>query len=70
MINLSCFDTDFKGRTFKDISLSDMQAPLTCVGYGDNGSNGGPYLVGMYTEDSTNRVRLKTVLLKQAAFVP
>lgn len=66
MIHIAGFDTEFKGRVFKDRTL-DMQSNLTCIGYGDNGSNGSPYLVGMYVDNSV--VKFKTVLLKNAEFI-
>jgi hypothetical protein len=67
MIHLSNFDTEIKGRVFKDKTLR-MQADLTCVGYGDN--QGNPYFIGMYADTTTNTVHFKTVLVKNAEFVP
>ena len=66
MIHISNFDTDFKGRTFKDRSLG-MQSDLTCIGYGDN--QGNPYFVGMYVDQQYKSVNIKTVLMKNAEFV-
>lgn len=67
MIHITNFDNDFNGRTFKDRSLG-MQTDLTCVGYGDN--QGNPYFVGMYVDANTNSVHFKTVLVKNAEFLP
>jgi len=69
MIIISNFDGDFKGRTFKDRTLG-IQSDLTCVGYGDNGSNGNPFFVGMYIDKQSKSVNLKTVLMKNAEFFP
>jgi hypothetical protein len=61
MINISDFDTDFKGRKFKD----NLNIEYVIVGYGDNGSNGNPYLVGLAGDGS-----LRTTLFKNVTFIP
>lgn len=66
MIHIANFDSGFKGRVFKDRTLG-MQSDLTCVGYGDNGSNGSPYFVGIYVDNKS--VSIKTVLMKNAEFI-
>ena len=66
MINIPSFEKSFVGRTFVDTGASSTQ--LTCIGYGDNGSNGAPYLVGMY--NTSAGVKFKTVLLRTCEFVP
>ncbi len=67
MIHITNFDADFYGKTFKDRSVG-MQSDLTCIGYGDN--QGNPYFVGMYADQQTKSVGYKTVLLKNAEFLP
>lgn len=67
MIHLANFDADFKGRNFVDTSIGSP-TQYACIGYGDNGSNGNPYFVGM-TGTSTGVV-VRTVLFKNALFVP
>jgi hypothetical protein len=67
MIHLTNFDVDFYGRTFTDRSLG-IQTDMTCVGYGDN--QGNPYIVGMYVDQQTKSVNLKTALIKNAEFKP
>jgi len=67
MLYLSNFDTDFKGRGFEDKTLG-MQSDMVCVGYGDN--QGNPYFVGMYVDQTRKTVHFKTVLIKNAEFVP
>ncbi len=66
MIHIANFETEFKGRKFK----SSTGTEYVCVGYGDNNSNGNPYLVGLYKDATTNRVTLKTTLLKDIEFIP
>lgn len=63
MIHISDFDADFKGRKFVDSTNTET---YVIVGYGDNGSNGNPYLVGLHPTEGT----LKTVLFKHVKFVP
>ncbi len=63
MVYLSNFDTDFKGRQFKTSTSTEY----TAVGYGDNPGN--PYLIGLH-KDASNRVTLKTILFKDAEFLP
>lgn len=67
MIHITEFDKQFYGKTFKDRTLG-MQSDLICIGYGDN--QGNPYFVGMYICQNTKTVNVKTVLLKNAEFVP
>jgi hypothetical protein len=64
MIYLAKFDEKYVGRTFRD--KNSAGSDLVCVGYGDN--QGNPYLVGSY--DVNNQSNLKTVLLKNAEFLP
>lgn len=68
MIVIANFETDFKGRLFKD-KLVESQSNLTCIGYGDNGDNGNPYFLGMYVNTATGAVGFKTVLMKNTEFV-
>ena len=68
MIYITKFDSDFNGRMFKDRTLG-TQSVLTCVGYGDNDSNGNPYFVGMYMDTTVQKtVRFKTVLMRDVEF--
>lgn len=64
MINIPNFDKDYVGRQFK----SHMGTVFTIVGYGDNNSNGNPYLVGV-TNDSNGQTIIRTVLFKDVVFV-
>jgi hypothetical protein len=64
MIHLSNFDTDFKGRQFK----TNTGTVYTIVGYGDNGSNGNPYLVGLLND--AGRTVLRTERFKDIELLP
>ena len=64
MIHLSNFETELKGKTFKDTTLG-MGTTYSCIGYGDN--QGNPYLVGLTA--SPNGAGIKTVLLKNVEFI-
>ena len=64
MVYLHNFETEFKGKKFK----SDMGVEYTCIGYGDNDSNGNPYLIGV--NDKNGRIVIRTILFKNLEFVP
>jgi hypothetical protein len=64
MINIPKFDADFVGRQFK----TGTGTVYTIVGYGDNGSNGNPYLVGLNGDNG--RVTLRTELFKNIELLP
>jgi hypothetical protein len=66
MIHIANFDTEFKGRKFKNENGTEF----TTVGYGEN--QGNPYLIGLTTENSlgVNKVLIRTTLLKNIEFVP
>ena len=63
MINIPKFENEFHGRQFK----SSTGTLYTAVGYGDNDSNGGAYIIGM--EGDSTGVRFKTFLLRDVTFV-
>lgn len=65
MTYLSDFDKDFKGRKFK----TGTGTEYTIVGYGDNGDNGNPFLIGMSNGDN-KRVVLRTERFKDIELVP
>jgi hypothetical protein len=65
MIYISNFDTEYKGKNFKDTSAPSGTV-YACIGYGDN--QGNPYLVGI-TNGQTG-VIIRTVLLKNVEIVP
>jgi hypothetical protein len=65
MINIPKFETDFVGRQFK----TGTGSTYTIVGYGDNGSNGNPYLVGL-AADSNGQVILRTERFKDVTLLP
>jgi len=67
MLHIANFEQEFYGRTFKE-RLVSMQSDLTCIGYGDN--QGNPYFIGMYVNQQTQSVNFRTVLLKNAEFLP
>ena len=64
MINIPKFDTEFVGRQFK----TGTGTVYTIVGYGDNGSNGNPYLVGLNYDNG--RVVLRTERFKDVELLP
>lgn len=65
MIHLTKFDTEWAERQFK----TGTGTVYTIVGYGDNGSNGNPYLVGL-TTDSNGQVILRTERFKDITLIP
>jgi hypothetical protein len=65
MIHIAKFDTEFVGRQFK----TGTGTVYTIVGYGDNGSNGNPYLVGL-SADSNGNVVLRTERFKDITLLP
>ena len=67
MILINNFETEFKGRKFKK---AGENTEYVCVGYGDNGSNGNPYLVGLTEGPTPGQAMLVTVLFKTAVFIP
>lgn len=62
MIYISNFDTEFKGRKFKNENGTEF----TVVGYGDN--QGNPYLLGLNNDNG--KVIVRSTLLKNVEFVP
>ena len=65
MIHLINFEKEFVGKEFTDLS---QRTTYTCVGYGDNGSKGNPYLVGMYNDGG--KIGFLTVLLNHVKIIP
>jgi len=62
MIHIANFDTEFKGRKFKNENGTEFAT----VGYGEN--QGNPYLIGLTTDNG--KVLIRTTLLKNVEFVP
>lgn len=67
MIHISNFETVFARRKFKDKTIG-TQSDLTCVGYGSN--EGSPFFIGIYDDQNTKSTHFKTVLMKNAEFLP
>lgn len=67
MTYIADFDGRFKDRKFKSSSNTDV---LTCIGYGDNGSNGNPFWIGAMDDPNTKNTIVKTELMKNCVFLP
>lgn len=67
MIHIANFDSVFAGRKFKDKNLG-MQSDLICIGYG--GNDEAQFFIGSYVDANTDNTYVKTVLMKNAEFLP
>jgi hypothetical protein len=65
MVYIPKFADEFVGKKYKD--GNDVE--YTAIGYGDNDSNGNPFIVGSKIED-TGRTIIRTHLFKHVEFLP